>query len=474
MTKKQIIQARYKENPNLNRQALADELGVNVRTVYKAIAAVNTEVISADDEEQDLRKPTKSFDPETEVYIIRYGKLKMHSVEATNEQIRKAFMMHKTSIGNLTENQVAMEMKWTKREFQAIKHAFDFTKDAAPFTDHDIENMSSEQMAEYERIEKKRYALLKLETKKHDDIKREIKRHHQADYFLNRISEAFAVREPIEYIPQKVDFILDDIEVYNVRIADIHAGLEVDNVFGTYNLELVKKRFMAVYSSICLNIPKGSRLILTDGGDSLHGKIHGSTEKHGTYVVTATVELLRIYEWLIAKLLENYTVEFAKVNGSHESLESNKQNRTEEENLGNLILYAIERIFSNCENFKVIHMLKGLPHTVINIVPGFDVLLDHGDNMPLKHYVGAARRLNATQGYNIQEVWLAHRHQYIVNNPEHSDQYGILVETTESFCPSDQYAAPKGLTGRNGFRIIAYGNSGRVGYGKFIDLSDVK
>lgn len=472
MTKKQIIQDRYKANPDLNRAQLAEELGVNIRTVTRAIAELNQ--LSVDDSETQERKPKKSFNEDTETYIIRYGKLGRHAVEATNEQIRKSFMLHKTSIGNLTENEVSQEMGWTKREFQVIKRAFDFTKDAAPFTDYDIERMTSDEMAEKERIEKKRFAQVKLEKRKFDDIKKEITRHNKADYFLNRVAELFEQREPIEFVKEEIVNLLDDALVYNVRICDIHGGLEVDNVFGKYNLELMKQRFVKVYNYIATNIPKGSRIVLTDGGDSLHGKIHGSTEKHGTYVVVATVELLRVYEWLIAELLKDYIVEFAKANGSHESLESVKTNRTEEENLGNIIVYALERIFSNCENFKVIPKLKGLPHVVINLVPGFDAMLDHGDNMPLKHYVGAARRLNATQGYNIQEVWLAHRHQYITNNPEHSDQYGILVETTEPFCPSDQYAAPKGLTGKNGFRVIAYGASGRIGHGKFVDLSDVK
>jgi len=390
-------------------------------------------------------------------------------VEATHEEIRKAFMMY--CIGKLTMNGVALKMGWTRAEFNAIRTAFHITKDGEPFTPYEIDQLDAEQMAELKRIEKKRYSQAKFEMNKHKDIEKEIKRYNEADYFVKRVAELFNAKEPVVFNAVEVETEDTDVLVYNIRNTDIHGGSIISSVYGEYNLDIVKEYFEYQLSWIRKNIPKGSKIILSDGGDTVHGLIHGSTEKHGTYTVIATMKMISYYETHIEELLKDYTIVFVKVDGNHESLEKNPKNRTEEENLGNLITFAIERIFSKCDNLTVIKKLKGLPHAVINIVPGFDVLLDHGDTQRnFNKYIATANKLNNMLGCNIKEVWLGHLHQYLANNPNNPDSHGILVERTEAFTPSDQYAAPKGLTNKNGFRVVKYGKNGRLGHGKLIEF----
>jgi hypothetical protein len=445
MNKKQIILEKYKETTlgkaEFVRQMMK-ELDTTERYVYKALAS------------EEVKGETE-YTPKHELtdkgYKVNYANT---YVEATHEEIRKSFMMY--CVGSLTMNQVSLKMGWTRAEFNAIKTAFHITKDAPPFTPYEIDRLTADEMAELIRIEKKRYSLAKFEQNKHKDIEKEIKRYNQTDFFVTRLAELFNAKEPVQFEYKEINTNEYEPKVYSIRNTDIHSGSEISNIYGEYNLEIMKKWFEYELNWIRSNIPKGSKLILTDGGDTTHGKIHGSVEKHGTYVILATIEVMKCYETLIEELLKDYIVEFAKVNGSHEALEKNPKDRTEEENLGNLILFVLERLFSNYSNFSIRKKLKGLPHVIINIVDNFDVMLDHGDKQTFKQYSTSANMLNQL-GYNIKEVWLGHLHHY---QAEYLN--GILVERTEAFTITDQYAAPKGLNSPNGFRVTRYSETGRI------------
>lgn len=380
---------------------------------------------------------------------------------ATHEQIRKALMMY--CVGQLTLNQVALAMNWTRAEFNAIKTSFHITKDSPPFTPYEIDSMTAEEMAELIRIEKKRYSLAKFEQNKHSDIVKEIKRYNEADYFINRIIQGLNDRRQNDF--KIVPFNKESELIYSIRITDVHAGLEVSSIYNNYNLAIMRKRFEKVLSFAHSEIPKGSTIILTDGGDTTHGLIHGSVEKHGTYVITATIEVIECYDWLISELLKDYRVKFSKCNGSHESLERNKQNRTEQENIGRLISYSLKKFNSNNPNFEYIDTLLGLNRSVIPIF-NFHVLLCHGDAMTPQKYAEHCKELNESFDFNIREVWLGHYHSHKVFT------FGkIKVEHTIALCGSDQYASQLGLASPFGFSYTTYSKKGREQF-KEIYLTD--
>jgi hypothetical protein len=373
-------------------------------------------------------------------------------VVATHEELRKAFMMY--CVGGLTMNQVALEMIWTREEFNAIKTAFHITKDAAPFTPFEIDQMSPDEMAEIVRIEKKRYALTKLAHSSNNDIRKEIDRHHKADYFLDKVIEGVNALDVTQYkVPNAWR---DSKYTYVVKITDEHAGLEVESVHNEYNIDVMKSRFNDVYDHIVNNIPVGDVTILS-GGDLVHGLIHGSTEKASTYVMTALIEVIGCYTKLIKSLIEfGYSVKFAKANGSHSSLEKNKMNRTEEENLGRMLPFHLVALFANTEAFELLKPLTGTNHTLIPIGVDKHAILGHGDEMKnVKSYAAFANSLNR----NVTEFLLGHIHHY---KAEELD--GVLVEHTMSFCGSDQYASKLGLIGDCGFTVFKYDELGdRVG-----------
>jgi hypothetical protein len=384
-------------------------------------------------------------------YKINY---KNTYVVASHEELRKAFMMY--CIGKLTMNQVSLEMTWTREEFNAIKTAFHITKDAAPFTPYELDTLSAEEMGEIMRIEKKRYALATFAANSHKDIEREIDRHHKVDYLLEKIFENVNKMD-------KSDFtVLPDMPVatkdYIIKITDEHAGLECDSLYNTYNLDVMRERFEDVVNWIVGNIPKGI-ITIESGGDLVHGLIHGSTEKASTYVMDALEAVQECYIRMIKTLRnQGYVIYFAKANGSHSSLERNKMNRTEEENLGRTLPFLLKHVFADIEGVHILSPVKGTNHTIIPVGHGSRaVLLGHGDEMAgFKSYAALANELSKQTLYQITEVHLGH-----VHHEKHEFIDSVLVEHSLSFCGSDQYASKKGLVGPCGFTCITYKANGK-------------
>jgi len=376
-------------------------------------------------------------------------------ITATHEELRKALM--KYCVGNLTMNQVAMAMSWTRQEFNAIKTAFHITKDSAPFTPFEIDELSVDQMAEIVRIEKKRYALEKIAARSNEDIRKEIDRHHKADYFLEQICERVNKIDisPFTINPQlREEFNTTRI----IKITDEHAGLTVGSLYNTYNLEIMKKRFQTVTEWVVNNLPVG-HVIIESGGDIVHGLIHGSTEKASSYVLDSLEAVIGCYIKLFNTLrTKGYSITFAKANGSHASLEKNKMNRTEEENLGRILSFTLQQVFADDIYTHILPKIIGTNHTIVDIGNNHSILLGHGDEMSgAKSFAAYAKLVSEKVGRIIGEVHLGHIHH---EKAEYMD--GVYVEHSLSFCGTDQYASKLGLISPCGFTSLTYKNGARL------------
>lgn len=385
-------------------------------------------------------------------------------VEATHEELRRAFMLY--CIGKLTIEQVSNTMGWTRAEFYAIKTAFNIVKTGQPFTPYEIDNLEPEQMAEIMRIEKKRLAKAKFEAEKYRDIEKEIKRHHKADYWIDRFAEKINSRENTIYEVSSATTVMGKVGVVNViKITDIHGGLDTENVFNTYNIEVMHKRFSYVATWIVNHIPVG-KLIILDTGDMVHGMIHGSVEKHSEYMIDSSFNVTDAYIRLIDTLLAHgYEVEFGKSNGNHSSLESNKKDRVEEENIGRFLPYTLERIYRDDDRVTILPMLTTNNMTVVHMFD-YAICTQHGDEGSMSKLADKALQVSTALGVKIIEVQGGHLHHY---KAEYIN--GVLVELTESFCGSDQYAVNKGLVSPYGFRHLTYDSEGKEN-SKFIRFKE--
>lgn len=439
--------AWFKKALNLREEGksiveIADTLKIHYRTVQSRLWRYDNREHKGDME----TKP--AYEEKNNGYIISYGKNKKHSVFITFEDLEEALNLY--CIADLTLNQVSIEMGLTRREFYAIKTAFDITKDSMPFTPKQIDSFTAEELAEKYRIKKLQYALKKIEKNKNQSIENRVKQMDTANFWYKELCNSVNQINSKPYIITKNRIITD--EVYIVYNTDVHAGLTVDNYFNQYNIEIMHERFKRLAEGIISNV-NTKTLYITDLGDTVHGIIHGSVQKYSSWVTEATTEVIKAYECLFLTLIQQgYEVYFAKVNGSHESIEKAKTDRTEEENLGNFIFDMLEWKYGK---FKSLHFLPKLKGLNLAIVPIFDysVLLIHGDNNGLNK-LKEADRLFAE--YKVKEINAGHIHHRKVE-----DFNGLNIFYNEPFCGTDQYAGNKLMSSDYGTRLVQYTKEGR-------------
>jgi hypothetical protein len=381
-------------------------------------------------------------------YKIYYGKQQRHNVFITFEDLEEAFNLY--CIAHLTLNQVALKMNLTRREFYAIKTAFDITKDSMPFTPKQIDYYIAEEIAEKCRIKKKQYALTKIEQNKNNDIENRIKQMDTVDFWYKELCKSVNRVKPETY--KLINKKLDTNEIYVVYNTDVHAGLEVDNYFNTYNLDIMNYRFKKLAQGIIENV-NSKTLYIADLGDTVHGIIHGSVQKYSKWVIESTTEVIKEYESLFLTLLQHgYEIYFAKVNGSHESVEKAKDERTEEESFGNFIFDMLKWKYANFKNLHFIPKLKGLNASILPIF-NYSTLIIHGDNNGLSKIKEADRLFKE---YNIIEINAGHLHHRKVE-----DMNGLNIFYNEPFCGTDQYAGNKLMSSGFGTRLVQYTKEGR-------------
>lgn len=428
------------------KRLIAEGYDVN----YEAIKKFRQRRISDDATEQKVGKeePKPSYEERDKGYVVYYGHMRRHKVFVSFEDLEEAFNLY--CIAHLTLNEVCIKMNLTRREFYAIKTAFDITKDSLPFTPKQVDEYSADELAEKYRIKKKQYSIAKIAENKHKDIENRIKQMDTVNFWHSELCKAVNQISPEPYIILKTQPTAEEITVvYNT---DVHGGLDVDNYFNTYNIEEMHIRFRKLAQGIIDNTTS-RKVYIADLGDTVHGIIHGSVQKYSSWVTDSVTEVIRGYENVFITLVqEGYEVYFTKVNGSHESIEKAKDERTEEESFGNFIFDMLQWKY---EKFKSLHFIPKLKGLNAAILPIFDysTLLIHGDNNSLTKIKDAGRLFKE---YRVKEINAGHLHHRKVE-----DMNGLNIFFNEPFCGTDQYAGNKLLSSDFGTRIVKYTPEGR-------------
>lgn len=430
----------------------------DIKTLAKAVKQKYKTVQKALNREDHKNKATNIVEGKTEArrkyteqaegYTVLYGDKQRHEVYISFKDWEEAFSLY--CIARLTLEEVCLKMNLIRAEFYAIKTAFNMTKNSMPFTPKQIDFYTSEELAEKYRIKKKQYALAKIEHNKNADIENRIKQMDTVDFWHRQMCQNVNQIDAKPYNTVKAK--RDTESIYVAYVADIHAGLEVDNYFNQYNIEIMHNRFAKLAQSIIDKVP-GKTIYIADLGDTVHGIIHGSVQKYGTWVTDATTEVIKAYEQLFLTLLDaGFDIHFAKVNGSHESIEKAKQERTEEESFGNIIFDMLQWKYGQFNNIHFIPKLKGLS---MAILPLFDysTLLLHGDNAGISKLKEVDRLFKE---FNVREINAGHFHHLKVE-----DFNKLKIYFNEPLCGTDQYAGNGLMSSEFGTRLVQYTRHGR-------------
>lgn len=386
------------------------------------------------------RKP--KFERTEKGYTVYYGQ--NQKVSATIDDIEKAFKLY--CIGGLTLNQTALELRLTRAELFALKSAFDITKESIPLLPETIDRMSSDEIAETIRIEKKRHALQKFEKNKHADIEKEVSKLHKADYWYQEALSALKQLNPKPF--NMVKNHKNEEEKHVCLIADVHSGAISNNAMNKYNFNIMKLRFESLTQQLIDVLPP-CELIIADIGDKISGLIKNSLLQASENCVDSVFFLVECYSNLFLTLINHgFSIKFYSVSGNHDAIFANKTDRTDESSFSRIVDWALQITF---KNFKQIEFVESIDNMALIKLFDYAALVMHGDKgRKLSRYERLFKE-------RIIEVIAAHYHSYSASQDDN-----IPVFRVNSFCGSDAYATGLGLYSEPGVRLVTYDKRGRV------------
>ena len=375
-------------------------------------------------------------------YTIFYGKNK--KLRISEGDVDKAFKLY--TLGNLTMNQVALDVGLSRAEFYALKTAFSLTKSDLPFPPEKIDEMTSDEIAEQMRIEKKRLALNKFHSAKYQDIEKDNKAFHQLNYYFNLALEKIPAIDPKPFnVQRKIE---EKDEKHLVVIADVHAGAISNNRLNKYNFEIMRARFEQTAEQI-INLLPPCDIVVADSGDKLNGAIHGSLLRNSEGCVDSIFEITRCYTNLFLTLIKHgFSIEFHSISGNHDSIFPVKTDRSDDSSFSRIVDWALQLQF---KHFKQVKFVEAIDNMALIKLFDYGVLLLHGDK---SKKLGRYQRLFKER---IIEIIGAHYHSYSATEDDN-----IPVYRVNSFCGNDEYATGLGLHSEPGVRLITYGKRGRI------------
>lgn len=389
------------------------------------------------------RKP--KYDLVDGFYTIFYGKNK--KLRISEADVDKAFKLY--TLGNLTMNQVALELGITRADFYALKSSFSLTKSDLPFTPEKIDAMTADEIAEQTRIEKKRFATKKFEQGKFKDIEAENKKFRELEYWFKLAAEKINAVQPEVFKPNKTP--KNDNIVRVLTISDIHAGERIDSRWGKFNLDIMRDRFKMLTEKV-INDFKPCELIIFSAGDCLAGRIHPSIVKLSDNYLDS---LFAVTECLInlvgALIAHGFKIKLMPIMGNHGSADSAYNARVLAENYERMIEWAIKLKLGKVKQFEMLQ-----PHFNMGLIKihDYSVVCVHGDQGATKQLADLERLFRHE---NVREVLAGHLHH------QKSEEYcGVTVYHQPSFIGAEHYGISKGLVSEPGCRLIEYGKEGRL------------
>lgn len=223
----------------------------------------------------------------------------------------------------------------------------------------------------------------------------------------------------------------NDFVVASLLISDVHMGIEIDNDFNKYNIEIAKERLNTLKEKTIMycNAHNVSKLNIELGGDLVSGFIHTSLRvQQEEDAISNIMTLCEVLSNLVNDIKECVSeVVVYSVYGNHGRVIPNKKDSINIENVERLIPFYLRARLGN--SVKVIDSKND--YLEINIM-GRKVVLTHGDkDSPASALNNFVRIL----GYVPDEVHLSHFHSTM-----NKDDCNTEIIVNGSVVSTDDYA----------------------------------
>lgn len=324
-----------------------------------------------------------------------------------------------------------------RKAYQQAKRFFD----AGVFTERDADYLAELASAKHE-IRKEKQKLFDERMALNKVLREEARRESMYDIVKHAIDEYRPIR--FEYSPR---FNLKDGEyALIIHCTDLHAGMDIDSPFNTYNLETLKQRLCNYLNEIK---ETKERYDATDayvilGGDMIDGLIHLNArleQKEGVVQqIMAVSDAISNFLFELSKMFKY--VEVHTTVGNHARTHENKQHVRHGDNFDLLVPYVCKRDLSNVTNIQICDNYLDYDIATFKVC-GHQIFAVHGEKDSSKaivsHMIDFARQANIELP---EMIFTAHNHA----NGYETIQ-GIKVVHTGCMCGMSQFTVDTRLTG---------------------------
>jgi len=353
-------------------------------------------------------------------------------------------------LGSITWPEVAEFMNKTYRDGE--ENYFDssaYRKRYKNFSDayeelFSKENFTDEQLID---IEEKKRELEKAKIKLRDeriDYQKSIREDARRESFIELIERSMAVNvEPFDY---KLSPIIDSNEDMVVCLSDLHAGIEVQNWWNTYNTGILKKRLHKYLDEVIeiqkLHQCKVCNVVL--GGDQVSGLIHNNLRLQNNENVVEQLKIAVTYIGEFVYELQNWFEEINvySVSGNHSRLSANKDDHLKGEELDDIIPFCLKLQFVN--NDKV-NICDGVAQKIDSTIAAFKTrggkrfYIVHGDKDTPSNVV---KNLTLISGTKPDGIIMGHRH-----HNAYDTEHNVKIIQCGCVVGMDDYCVDKRISG---------------------------
>lgn len=463
-TYKGTLPSFIKENKNTfgefssgKRRALQNTL--KRKSSYKGFTVISVEKIKKEEIKKEhaveiCETPIANSDG---VFVL---KSKSREIEIDREVVREMLQLYCTR--RLTQEETANQLGLLREEVSFVLSKFKIIKNSIPFIQEDIDTMSTDEMAEIVRMEKKRGFKRKLSNNKHIDQEKELKKLHTKQYYFDRFTDAVKGIKSVDVNNYDCEMPkVNNRKTIVATLTDEHFGSTIDSPFNKFNKEIASAR-MEEYTRAIIkraNNLGAERVVIEQLGDLVEGIIHISgritTDMDGIQSCVFASQV--ISKMLIEiKVNTNAVVEFYSVHGNHDRIISNKTESLEEENFERFITYAIDLIVKNSR-------VKNITINLENLIFGMSLIPMYGKYIAGSHGHNIRKQENALielsrRGYSILQYHQGHFHNLKIENKGET-----VVITSPSFVGSNSYASKMFLVSKPQQLIHTYDENGWIG-----------
>lgn len=301
-----------------------------------------------------------------------------------------------------------------------------------------------------------RYDLLRIESEKEKikfrDQKREFNKMIRNQARFEHLKEVLV--ENIQALTPAASPILGVSTVHEkellILLNDIHMGMEVDNRFNKYNMEIAQERLHKVQQRVYDTVMKeGIGLLhIANLGDAIHGIIHSSARLQAEEdVIQQIIKVSELLTGFVKTFLDmGIQVKYYNVVGNHGRAIANKSDVSgSEENFEKLILTIMDASLAAHDNYTS----KGCRDGFIEAnIAGLDVILTHGN---FDNHNNSAYKLPQLLNYVPALIVSGHVHHML-----QKDFGATLTEVSPSLSGLDDYATSGRYAGRAGQKMILF------------------